>query len=66
MALDPVVIDFARDALSAVFAGIFVMGLGSVLRYRRNTKQRIERHAETLWHILDHLGMRSIYPRDQL
>ena len=41
-------VDFVRDVLSAIVAGLFLLSVSAYIAHRRLTKQRLEEHDERL------------------
>lgn len=59
--VDPGALDFLRDTLSAVVAGLVIMGLGTYFAHRRAVKKRLERHAVEIRHTQKETNVKPFY-----
>ena len=62
--IDPATSDFIRDTLSAIAAGLILMGLGGFVAHWRITKSRLDRHAVEIHYTQREAGIKPFYEGD--
>lgn len=60
--LDPSIADFIRDTLSAVVAGVALVGIGAYRAHRRNVRERLQRHAIEIRHTQKETEVEPVFP----
>jgi hypothetical protein len=59
---DPRVVDTARDSLSAILGGLFLMGLGGVIALFRRIRERLNRHGMEIRHTQKETSVDPVFP----